>query len=983
MFPVNVLVVLTMILSMTSLPAQGSPMEVVEPEGALKDHLTDKYKEDWPHYAPWVHSEIKVADDIKAYSLRAIDLGYNILPGVPARGALVAYAYSTDKKMGIGLAFVTRTGELFKLYEVPAEIPKYREGIDLDYIIEEKKEGIVLIAWGARNILYLLKVKLGFHRPFEGVTFPVVEEVSNIIPIRLPWGYTDVRQVKVLGLDDEFAVFFTARREDKPTEEYGYDLFYALVDTDGTVKVGPKDFGFQDVAAFQVKPLNGPYLIGLAFMGRWRQENSGIWWATMRLENDSMKLVQIILISDNDFEVPEVKRILLDFDFCPINNNEYSVLVVWNDGRYKDLISRIQNIMKKINDEYNNNNINIDVEPRVTRDVWIIYGQRIKVDGNGICYKIGNNFPVMYLLIGFNVILVKQTRHNIIYIGPWEYYEELFVFGEIDSITVYTARGEDGEYFVVDASINVSPYLDKWLEFAQSGRSALHKEDLNYGYDIISVPIPVNPDSNGELVTEVDIYDYVEILPGILYPLIVAYPVYIKDKRETISPIYYFEDIIPLKLPLSCFIYLYDTIQFGRTPLVNPDQIDVKVVSLKDGSAIEGFIEKGTLFVMPMVPVAGLVKDIYKEYDVKIIVENKELYPLTEELYKAKPLTVLKFRPIRTIDHPGGRSGPVTYDLKSEQSKLKEVYVEVSYTTDFRSGVPPGPVLIEILGPAPSERPAPGTLISGYVIISTSLKYSENVVGADMITSNEETQVHVKFLPPAVTVLEKMTRTLSENHIDMEAIHKAANDALNELNKYLNQNLLQLPVGGIPDEVRIIKQTLEDLAQNENMKYEDLIMKLDIVVRVLKRLVDGTYHVFVIYHPTGSVQKYPGFVEKEKDLKQLFDELDYAGVVSWIPIDVKCEVPSVILLEITTTPTGVKGITTPLVLPPLKEQEKNSGNNEKNSEQESAKPPEQRLLTQSTPGRTSSPVPLLPVIPYRRGLSRPRLRRRSCIRSAC
>ncbi len=61
------------------------------------------------------------------------------------------------------------------------------------------------------------------------------------------------------------------------------------------------------------------------------------------------------------------------------------------------------------------------------------------------------------------------------------------------------------------------------------------------------------------------------------------------------------------------------------------------------------------------------------------------------------------------------------------------------------------------------------------------------------------------------------------------------------------------------------------------MKYEDLITKLDIVVRVLKRLVDGTYHVFVIYHPTGSVQKYPGFVENIEYIKQLFRELDYAG----------------------------------------------------------------------------------------------------------
>ncbi|WP_456435822.1 hypothetical protein, partial [Methanopyrus sp.] len=302
----------------------------------------------------------------------------------------------------------------------------------------------------------------------------------------------------------------------------------------------------------------------------------------MRLENDSMKLIQIILISDSDFKVQEVKRILLDFDSCPVDNNEYSVLVVWNDGRYKDLCGRIREVMDKINELEK-----IEVEPKITGNVWVVYGQRIKVDKNGICYKEGDNFPIIYLLVG-TIVKPKVVRKY----GNITVYEELFEFREIDSITVYTARGKDGKYFVVDASINVSPYLSKWLEFAQSGKSALSIE-VDYGYDIISVPLPVNPDV-GMVRTEVDIYYDVEIFPGILYPLIVAYPVYCKKGEE--STIHYIEgDIEGMirggEIPLDCFIYLYDTIQFKRTPLVDPDQIDVKVVSLKDGSAIEAFVE--------------------------------------------------------------------------------------------------------------------------------------------------------------------------------------------------------------------------------------------------------------------------------------------------------------------------------------------------------------------------------------------------------
>ncbi|WP_456483788.1 hypothetical protein, partial [Methanopyrus kandleri] len=128
MAPMVVLAFVLILLALAPLqPVQG------QEAGTLAEHLRKAYGEDWPHYAPWVHSEIKVADDVKAYNLRAVDLGYDLVPGVPARGVLVAYASSSK----VGLAFVNRTGEFFKLFEVPLGAPpKYREGLDLDYMEE-------------------------------------------------------------------------------------------------------------------------------------------------------------------------------------------------------------------------------------------------------------------------------------------------------------------------------------------------------------------------------------------------------------------------------------------------------------------------------------------------------------------------------------------------------------------------------------------------------------------------------------------------------------------------------------------------------------------------------------------------------------------------------------------------------------------------------------------------------------------------------
>ncbi len=116
-------------------PTQGNPQqspqtgngeekEVISGIGPLKAYLMSYYGRDWPHYAQWVHSEIKVADDVDAYSIKAIDFGYNILPGVPARGVLVAYA----SRGRIGLSFVAETGEIFKLCEIPAILPEKKRG---------------------------------------------------------------------------------------------------------------------------------------------------------------------------------------------------------------------------------------------------------------------------------------------------------------------------------------------------------------------------------------------------------------------------------------------------------------------------------------------------------------------------------------------------------------------------------------------------------------------------------------------------------------------------------------------------------------------------------------------------------------------------------------------------------------------------------------------------------------------------------------
>ncbi|WP_456481777.1 hypothetical protein [Methanopyrus sp.] len=1034
------------ILIAFSILATASP-EPVRAGGPLAEHLRHVYGEDWPHYAPWVHSEIKVADDVKAYNLRPVDFECNLLPEVPARGVLVAYATQTE----LGLAFVNETGELLKLREVSIGVPpKYREELDFDYISGSNNEKDVLVVWGAdkdnQGKLYMLHVKLGVRRLHEDVNLPTVVNVSNITVVNLPPGYKDVRRVRVLALGDEFVVFFTARREDKPTEEYGYDLFYAIARVEnGTVKleVGPADLGFQDVMTFQVRKLplkaSDGVLLGLAVMGRWRQCTAGVWWATLKLEGNSMKVVQVTRVSDDDFRVPCVERALLDFNYH-VENDKCYVLVTWNDCRapYKlyDRLYEFSELPRAFSRKPNN--------------TWVVYGQRLVIynncevkfldDRGNECEK-PKNFPLVYLMI------IGRT----VGIGGSVTVE----FGEIDSIVVYSPSSGD-QYFIVDASINTSDAsVSSWLLYALNGEFV----NINtHGFDIFSIPVPIEGEM--KIATEVDYTN----------KLYIAYPVFNKGGSDVIPN----PECTEGKPNPESFIYLYDTMQFGEG--TTPDQIDIKVGKLSDGVIIEGFIETkrgeknytGSLFVIPIVVVVGPVRDVYKNYcyyddPEKFLEILKEEYPegyskfekfekdleellkellschnfkefenkidnfkqehnideLTETdleafrtwkaiyraaymsafIYPLEPFTVLKFRPIRTEDHPTARAGQVVYDLSPRPPSIPTADLEVSYTTDFTDRVPLGSGLVEIVGPTRPEGPVPGAPLSGYAVMSrgevltksrnvsvTVLRIPGKTTGKGL---EETTKVCVGFLPavllpPVIEALECVAQVVESGVVD-EGTLRAAQNALDGLNKLDERDLPR----DVRDYLAYLRKVLEDLCSyaGKEMKKSNtkrvslntrLIIELNAAMIGLKRIVEGTYHVFVLYHPMGTVDNYPGFVDDKT--KSLFDELAYTGVLSWVPIDVKCEVPTATLRR---GRTGVRPGTemgavppteAPVVLPPTKPTGTQPTQPQKREERKVTTPPKVRKPTGGTPKR----VPLLPVIPYRRGLSRPRLRRRSC-----
>ncbi|WP_168168661.1 hypothetical protein [Methanopyrus sp. SNP6] len=503
-------------------------------------------------------------------------------------------------------------------YRKKKEGEESADWIDLDYI--RKEDGVVttLIAWSCGDKLYLLRIDLSGYKPLNSsaenvpeevkeITVPELKEVHNINSISSPWKYKDIKQLRVLALNDKFLVLFTAKREDKQTEEYGYDLLYLIVDKNGNLKIGPADLGFHDVLTFQAKLISKdvksmtPSLIGLAVMGKWLQQNFGVWWTILGVEGSSIKVLQDpILVSDQGFKVPKVERALIDFGYYKVEDNDgitYKILVVWNDCRSPDILAdRIYRIT----------GAGITYEEN---KLWIVYGQRLKVDlhvSNGNIW-VGTTLEPEIIRERWyresegedNHIKIETEKVEIMNF-PIVYLATMggaggISFGEIDSITVYTSRDKDGRaYFVVDASVKIpDTAVSGNLSWVHYGCFELGRE--TYGFDVLSVPVPVDPDY-GTVATEVGtstkkLY--------IIYPIfnangVDAIPVPQSNKYpdlQNISTNIEEKMIIPVS-----HVFLCDTIQFDEVYKIGicRDQINVKSVSLHDGVVVEGFIERSS-----------------------------------------------------------------------------------------------------------------------------------------------------------------------------------------------------------------------------------------------------------------------------------------------------------------------------------------------------------------------------------------------------
>ncbi|WP_456482666.1 hypothetical protein [Methanopyrus sp.] len=374
--------------------ATGAPGQVLPPKSekkriALKppSDLYERWRKElretfpyfYPHYDAWTHGDVKLTGTkvccvCKVTTRQRLE----IQPGVEVEGVLVV----TSTESGADVWFVNWNGWAHKLRSLRDEVPTGAAYAPSD------DGGIVLFATPGDNSVVLHAFRLSFTKlevmgiQIKGGEKAPEAEVRTLdlcVPRLEPGGKEVIRtpgkvdQVRVLhvGYDSSgtsekplFLVLYTVNVPGKPTEEYGTDLYSALV------RVDPKTLGlevvpgavitdFQHVTAFDAEVVELPheyitqyceyqlgdhrkvtaYWVAVAYAKRW--EGSGIYLDILGYSpvGDVYVPIAHAKLSDDALS-PPVENLLLAQ--VPVDDMVV-FLTAWTDGR--DPISSLKSLL--------------------------------------------------------------------------------------------------------------------------------------------------------------------------------------------------------------------------------------------------------------------------------------------------------------------------------------------------------------------------------------------------------------------------------------------------------------------------------------------------------------------------------------------------------------------------------------------------------------------------------------------------------------
>ncbi len=886
------------------------------PAGALGPFLKGlkiDYPIDWPRYSFWTHSEVRVCSNAVAYDIKPVDFGYEVFQAnvgvpvskVPARGVLIGWYEKGERGAPgtLGLTFLNPQGYRVDVLRIPVQSgPADRTCLGLAY---DRGARTALVAWTSGDAIWLMAVRLGSVaytvRTESGtvrMTMPIVEAgpiLTRVDGGRFPGlaAYRDFRQVQVVRLgDNQFLVMFTGRNPSKPGE-YGRDLLYLVATVDWSrrdinVKVGGQDLGFQSVVAYRVKLIRlnpRPNVIGLAFIGRWRQAEAGVWWVTLGFDGRGLRIIDYRRISDDEFYLPQTPYALLDFAVCDLGDR-YVVLVVWNDSRIPHFAWLLERYLRY---KYGKG---VEVKLPQHDKLWTLYGQRVVLRRDGTVDEatllrseggFPKNFEVGYLA---RAEVSKSEEGVTVSVDT----------AEIDSVTVLTCTINGKPYFVVHYAANLRwKDVAYWVDYAYLGWGF---EKSAHGYDVFATPVPADPTVPPSVIPEMD-----ECKTGRQETeAYVLYPVHVEGKAGVLvrsgGTVHIdASGLAMVAAPTGTYLHLHDVIPYvevtspegwtlGRkgekTRAVCMNQLSVRAVTLPDSPiAFEGYLEvekesetgpkvSGPLYVRVFVPMVGPLKDLYRECYELGLLPGRIMYGLLTddvayqlqlkygtyqgEFYGVVTLTdvlvcgTLEARPIVIEDHPSIVPTHLQYDLMAGEPPTGRL--EVYYTTDFKDVLPPGSVFLVMLKQGQPVS-ADYFLLKGGEILSTEVSIPLAEALAKLMEAVKNGVLDTSRLPAcakrAIEVLERLPKT----RIVEEAIS-------------LLKELLNAPPNLLPQTFR----------------------------RVLGRLIEltqGQYVITAFFLPAVSdVEDLPLPARRDQRLSRAIHEIAYLGATSWVPLYMTC-----------------------------------------------------------------------------------------------
>jgi len=456
----------------------------------LQQVLESRYNQMWPNLAPWIHSEVTIAENITVNSTTCQDhtkyvAVYSAYP-VNNLGEVVATYTSSETAKGISV-YLVRYDEV----KIPAGFISVEESVSAigvaasnPVIMQSSLSGTqaeeipILVSYSSDNYIYITpiteRILVGTGYPYPVYYQSAVQSTGSL---QIPVGGS-ASKIKVVlisssesssGIDNTYLVMYNVNGKIGWTVvnvEYPYSGVPVVSNSvSGWIE---EDSGIQD---FDLRILKSP-LVAISFIG-YHKGTYGVWFKTLKVTSGGLEILYTALLWASP-HCPSDASSISFASYLSSDGTEAYCLVAWLEVHL--LNSPGYNTFQ---DNFFTSSTSNTTSPP---PMYVVFARYVIVslqDGSITVLPFYSNNQT------YDVPILVYFRAY----GKWSSSSTSQVtatvegFDDISSVNVVYNANASTMKFLILLSSDVKPYysLDKFLEMNTT---------TNFGYDILAIPFP-------------------------------------------------------------------------------------------------------------------------------------------------------------------------------------------------------------------------------------------------------------------------------------------------------------------------------------------------------------------------------------------------------------------------------------------------------------------------------------------------------------